>query len=356
VSDTLGVEVWRAPTPLPKPVMTAAGPFDTFFHVVVVIHDDDLQGWGYSGLASGPELDRAADRAVRLLSARPSTLDALLTVEHFEQAWGAAPSDTAGKAAANAIAVAAWDLAARRLGVACADLWGRRPGTEALDCYASGIFLDASLGDVRDEAAAYRAAGYRLVKMRTGLPLDADLERFESVRAAFSEPGSIAVDAFHAWRPEQALAFVARAGAPLLWVEDPTPYAELAAVSTASAPVAAGESLETLADLSDLRAGARVDYALLDVQRLGGPMRFLAIASALAAAGARIGAHVYTSISAHLLACVDNPLPVEVFDWSDPLMEAPPAPGADGRLPVGGPGFGIGLRRRTLDRFGQRVA
>jgi L-alanine-DL-glutamate epimerase-like enolase superfamily enzyme len=350
------MEVWQAATPLPTPVLTAAGPYDTFFHLVVVAEGDGLRGWGYSGLATTAELDLTAERAVRLLAARPATLDALLTIEQFQQRSGSVPDDTAAKAAASAIALAAWDLAGRRLGVDCADLWGRRPGTERLDCYGSGFFLDASVDDLRGEAHEYRSAGFRLVKMRTGLSLDEDLARLEAVRTLFPDAGSIAVDAFHSWRPDQALAFVARAPAPLLWVEDATAYDELGAVSTAMAPLAAGESLESLAELTALRTHARVDFVLLDVQRLGGPMRFLSAASALAAAGARIGAHVYTGVSAHLLACVDDPLPVEVFDWSDPLLDPPPAPGVDGRLAVAGPGLGLTLRSDTLDRFGLVVA
>jgi L-alanine-DL-glutamate epimerase-like enolase superfamily enzyme len=333
--------------------MTAAGPFEKFFHLVVVIRAGGGHSWGYSGLASAAELDLATDRAVGLLAARPVTLDALLTIEHFQRSWADAPDDTAAKAAASAIALAAWDLTGRRLGVGCADLWGRRSGTGRLDCYASGFFLDAPAAELQEEAERYRAAGFRLVKMRTGLGVDEDLDRFDTVRATFDRPHSIAVDAFHAWRPEQALAFVDGAPTPLLWVEDATPYADLGGIAGATAPVAAGESLETLAELTSLRDGARVDFVLLDVQRLGGPMRFLATAAALAAAGARIGAHVYTGVSAHLLACVDDPLPVEVFDWSDPLMEAPPAPDRGGQLSVAGPGFGVTLNAGTLERFGE---
>ena len=164
----------------------------------------------------------------------------------------------------------------------------------------------------------------------------------------------IAVDAYHAWDPDQALAFIARGG-DLLWVEDATPYEVLDGIAGAPAPVAAGESLETIDALIELRERAGVDYVLLDVQRLGGPSRFLAAAHALAARGARIRSHVYTPQSAHLMACVADPLPVEVFDWSDPLFTRPLRPDAGGRVPVEGPGFGVTLDRGALERHGELV-
>src|SRR5207253_5511353 len=327
-ADELTVEVWRAPVPLARPVLTSAGPFDTFFHVVVVVGDGrGNEGWGYSGLAGQAEMDGTARRAVELLAARPDTLASLLGVERFEERSDDAPSNTVGKAAANGIAVAAWDLAARRMGLACADLWGRFPGTDSLDCYASGFFLDLDAAGLAGEADDYVSAGYRLVKMRTGLTVDDDVARLEVVRTRFPAPGAIAAYAYHAWDPDQALAFIGRVG-DLLWVEDAAPYEVLDGIAGAPAPVAAGESHESIDALIELRERAGVDYVLLDVQRVGGPSRFLAAAHALAARGARIGSHVYTPQSAHLMACIADPLPVEVFDWSDPLFTRPPRPDA----------------------------
>lgn len=355
VADIVRTSVWRVPTPLPRAVLTPAGPYDTFFHVVVTAEDlDGRVGWGYSGLAGEAVLDATVERARALLGACRPTLDGLLAIEHFEERFPGATSDTAGKAAANAIALAAWDLAARRLGVACADLWGRRPDTEGLACYASGFFLDASPVEVEAEAELYRSQGYRYVKMRTGLPVVDDLARLAAVQRVFPEPGAVAVDAVNSWSPRDTEAFVEGCETPLLWVEDPTRYEVLGALLMLGAPIAAGESLETLAELNALLANARVDCALLDLQRLGGPLRFLAVAHALAARGVRIGAHIYTAASAHLLACVDDPLPVEVFDWSDALFETPPASGPDGRIIVDGPGFGAALRVETLERHGRR--
>jgi D-galactarolactone cycloisomerase len=340
------------PTPLAAPVLTPAGMYDTFFHVVVVAREGPHEGWGYSGLATAPLLDASAGCAARILDEDAGSLGALVGVEHRSSR----SEGTAWNAATNAIALAGWDLVARKLGVACADLWGRRPHTGALDAYASGFFLGGSTADLVDEAERYRSAGYRFVKMRVGLEVDVDLQRFDAVREIFPDDCQIAVDAVCSWSCEDARRFVERASAPLLWLEDPTPYQDLAALGPVEAPLAIGESVQEIADLEDLRRTCGLDYALLDVQQLGGPVRFLAAANALAAQGARIGSHIYTAPSAHLMACVDQPLPVEVFDWSDLLMDPPPAPSEDGRIAVRGPGLGTALRHETLHEHGTRVA
>ena len=340
--------MWRAPTPIPRPVLTAAGVYDTYFHLVVIVGDGDVMGWGMSGMATLQQLDDAVADARRFVEGR-TDLAHLLGVERLGD-------DTASRGATNAIALAAWDFAARRLGVACAELWGRRESTATLPCYGSGFFLDSTIDQLRDEARAYRDNGYQMVKMRTGISVEDDLERFDAVRAFFPKPGTIAVDSFHSWSPADARAFSERVPVPLLWMEDATPYEQLGELKGITAPIAAGESLETVADLEELRDRGGMQFALLDVQRLGGPLLLLDAAAALAAHGARIGSHVYTPQSAHLMACVDDPLPVEVFDWSDPLFVEPPRPDGDGRLAVDGPGFGVDLDYEFLRTHGARVA
>ena len=348
----LAVEIWQVPLPLPRRILTPAGPFDTYYHLVVVLSDGDQAGWGYGATASASQLQEAASEVVRLLSARPLTLASAITVEHFARTAGHPPPAPATRAAVSAVAIAAWDLAARRLGVGCADLWGRRMAGDGIAGYGSGFFLDSTVADLEREAEDLRGRHFRLVKMRTGLTLDEDVARFRAIEPFFPEPATIAVDAVCSWTPAQALAFVDRVGTPLLWVEDATTYERMAEVAGAAAPLAAGESLGSLAELAGLRSRARLDYALLDVQALGGPAAFLGAAHVLTAQGARVAAHIFTPVSAHLLACVDDPGPLEVFDWSDPLMVEPPQPDAGGLIPVSGPGFGVELRRDTLHTYG----
>jgi O-succinylbenzoate synthase len=191
--------------------------------------------------------------------------------------------------------------------------------------------------------------------MRTGAALAEDLHRLAVVRERFGEPESVAVDAVCGWTPEEARAFVAGAGTELLWVEDPVPYDQLDRVAGLGAPVAAGESLGSLAELRALGERGPLDCALLDVQQLGGPAAFLDSARALGAEGRRIGSHIFTAASVHLLAAVPDPLPVEVFDWSDGLFVEPPRPGPDGCLAVAGPGFGVSLDRSAVEDRGELV-
>ncbi len=353
------VELWAVAAPLPRPVVTPAGTFDTYHHLVVrALNGDGVAGSGLAAGVTAGEIERCIERALALLGATGPGLAGLVDVEAIEDAGSVTPADRWSRWAACALSTAGWDLRARRAGVACADLWGRRPGAHALDAYASGFFLSTDLDGLEAEARRYREAGFRTVKARVGMALDDDLERLAVVRRHFPGSLDVAVDAVEAWDVDEALAFVAAAG-PLRWVEDPVPYADFGSLVSrlpaGAAVVAAGESLTDRSELLALRTRDGIDAVLLDVQQVGGPARFLRAAEELAAAGARIGAHVFTPVSTQLLACIDEPLPVEVFDWSDALFTAAPAPGADGRLPVSGPGVGTELDLAAIGRLGALV-
>lgn len=353
-APTVEVELWEVPAPLPEPVLTPAGTFTTYFHLAVVARGADAEGWGLAAVVTEAQLAEVTDHARRLLGDGPATIADLLGAEALDETSG---PTTTSRAAAGALATAGWDLAARHLGVACADLWGRVAGRQDLDAYRSGLFLSTPLDALVAEARRHRGDGYRRVKMRTGLDVERDLERLAAVASVFDEPGTVAVDAVNAWTVEAAAEFVARSPVPLLWVEDPVPLDELAALTarTDDVLVAAGESEETVADLVALRDRGGVGAALLDVQRLGGPRRFLAAAAVLADHGARIGAHIFTPVSAQLLACVADPLPLEVFDWSDALYARVPVPDPLGRVSLTGPGLGVDLDHEVLGALGRRV-
>jgi L-alanine-DL-glutamate epimerase-like enolase superfamily enzyme len=190
--EAVTVEFWAVPAPLPRPVVTPAGAFDTYHHLVVRALDE--HGHCGTGLAAGvtdAEVDACVERANALLAATGRGTDGLVGAEAVEDTRTVTPPDRWSRWAACALATAGWDLRARRAGVACADLWDRRPATDRLDAYASGFFLSTDLDGLEAEARRYREAGFRTVKARTGLSLAHDLERLAVVRRHFPGPGAV---------------------------------------------------------------------------------------------------------------------------------------------------------------------
>jgi mandelate racemase len=351
-------ELWQVSVPLPRAFDIAVGRFDHTDNLVAVLHDEQGQaGAGYVTAFTGG-LDSMTSAAVRLLEGAGARLPALLDVERGqERSFGEEPAREQ-RAAATAIALAAWDLVARERGVACADLWGRQPASEALPCYFSSFFNRAAGGaEFRAEAEQTWKQGYRRVKMRPGLSLEEDLDRIRAVSQIYTEPGVIALNALCTWDGEQTRAFVEQSGVSLLWLEDPVPYDAIDALPVATrsgAPVASGQRCDDVDELADLLEHG-VGYLNPDVQTLGGPGRFLSAGRVLTALGARVGSHMFPYYSVHLLACLADPLPVEAMAWWDLLFENPLRPDAHGCLPVRGPGFGVDISRAALDRYGERV-
>jgi L-alanine-DL-glutamate epimerase-like enolase superfamily enzyme len=350
-------EVWRAGVPLAERFGTAIGHFENYEHVVVVIREGTALGWGSAAFLTAATADRSASLAAAMIDeCLGQTATARVPDVPLPRVGAGEHRDDieARHGAASAVELAWWDLAGRQRGVAAAEMWGAR--RQRVPAYASGFFLSASSRDLVREAEGYVREGFRLAKMRVGRSVDEDVERYRLVAAVIGDSTRVAVDAVQRSTPAEVREFLAHIDGAPLWYEDPVPYARLAEVAGVGAPIAAGESLPDLAALRSLLGGGVASLILLDVKWLGGPRRFLAAARALMADGARVGAHVHTAQSAHLLAALPASLPVEDFRWSDALMVDPPRPLPDGSIAARGPGFGVELSLDALARFGHEVA
>jgi L-alanine-DL-glutamate epimerase-like enolase superfamily enzyme len=349
-------EVWRASVPLPERFGTAIGHFDNYEHLVVVIREGTALGWGSAAFLTAATADRSASLAAAMIDDCPGqTATARVPDVPLPRVGAGEHRDDieARHGAASAVELAWWDLAGRQSGVAAAEMWGAR--RQRVPAYASGLFLSTSARGLVTEAERYRREGFRLAKMRVGGSVDDDIDRFRLVARVMGDSARVAVDAVQRSTPAEVREFLAHVDAPL-WYEDPVPYAQLGELAGVGVPIAAGESLHDLASLRSLVGGGVASRLLLDVKWLGGPRRFLAAARALMADGARVGAHVHTAQSAHLLAALPASLPVEDFRWSDALMVNPPRPLPDGSIAARGPGFGVELSLDALARFGHEVA
>jgi L-alanine-DL-glutamate epimerase-like enolase superfamily enzyme len=349
--DLLRHEMWTMQIPLARAVGTPAGPFKQVYAVALRLRDrHGVEGVAYASALDLATMDRIAAIMARLLEERGGNLDPLLEIERHN---GGAAGDHAGRSAVCAISMAVWDLLGRRRGLPCAALWGNGGARDELDAYASFFFSDLSLEALLEEARAYRARGYRLAKMRAGRPGAEDEARFDAMCEIFSEPRSIAVETFFTFTGSRIETFVGGVSGQPLWIEDPAPYGSIGQLGHKDL-IAAGETCISTYELVALhRAG--IDRLILDVQFLGGPLQFLEAARTLLALGCRVGSHTKSHESLHLLAALPQSMPVEVFDWWQPIFNEEPTPDSLGRLAVQGPGLGRTLNEKSLEAYGQKI-
>ncbi len=306
---------------------------------VTLTSPDGHNGFGYSYFINNPEtIRKATETAIWLAEAARSELSWLLNVERLEETLYGERADMATRAAANALSVAAWDLLGRQLGVPCYQLWNGH--AQPLLGFRSGYYWDTAESSAEEKAQAALADSFRMVKVLVGqdTPL-ADADRIRRIQQVFPEPETVIADAFWNWSVDEAARFAAAVETPLLWFEDPVPYEQLGSLVSPHV-IGTGESLGTLGDVIAVaqRGAGRV---LLDIGRIGGPVRFLEMGRMLNSMGVAVGSHVYVHQSLHLLNALTMPSPVELLDWWEPLYLNNPKPDADGLVMAAGPGLGF---------------
>ena len=297
---------YRLAIPFRAPYRTSTGTLDERELLVVRLEDDDgIVGWG-EGAPLGP----------------------------------LGPTETLA-----AEEMALLDLEARRAG---------RPAVSPLgaDAVAVNMTLPAApVADLAAAAAAGAAAGYDCFKVKVGV--GDDVERVSAVRDAIGPDALIRLDANGAWRPEEAIGHLDRlSGLGIELVEQPcASLAELAEVRfAAGVPIAADESVRTVADLLAAADHGACDQVCVKISPAGG----VAAARELIAAARSHGIEPYVS------SALDGPLGIaaglqlasaeaierhcglatlELFD--SPLTALLPPP-TGGRMAVPpGPGLGI---------------
>ena len=347
-------ELWRMRIPLPEAIGTPGRSF-SFTHVLLALLRDSHGrcGMGYSRFFDPADLEPSIV-AAQALFAQAAGLAELLDIERIE---ASAPAERrfVSHSAASALSMAAWDLAGRQRGMACADLWGRPARRESIDCYASALFLHTPIHELAEEARSYRSRNYHQVKMRAAPTIEETLARLAAVQTVYGEPATIAIEAALSWNVATTNIFLRSTPVSPLWLEDPVNYDLLGEVELGGHTIAAGEILDSTRALARLHGTGQVANIIIDVQAIGGPLRFLEAARMLIALGATIGSHRFPQQSAHLLACLPESLGVEAVDWANPSLDPLPDPDPAGKVAVRGPGFNTSINQPTIDSYGERV-
>lgn len=325
-------------------------------NIVEIIAGED-RGIGYTFAFSAQEADAVTPLVLHLAKALRGAQAADVRA-HWSRMW--AQINFMGRAGAavmalSAIDTALWDLHARQLGAPLHMLLGL-PRCELPVYFAAGWLSFSREGLVQDACEAI-AAGYRGYKMRLGGDWQEDVRRVMAVREAIGPEPWLMADANQAWDLSTAIQAVhALEPASLRWLEEPVDaedFEGLAAVrAEASMPIAAGETVYGTAPFARMIATGSADVLQPDLMRCGGITGFFDVATLARIARLEISTHLFTEVSAHLMAIAPAGVVEYLKGWFDDLFEGAPDSARGLVAPTERPGLGITLRADTLERWG----
>lgn len=315
----------------PDALATAFGKFNSTSLLVVEIHTDNgLVGWG-EGLARYAPTAHA-DIVTRLL--RPILIGEDPTeVERLWQRMFRVYTGQSGGVLLEAVAacdIALWDILGKAAGLPLHRLLGGT-GRRSVPAYASSVSWAGD--DVAGaQADAYVRAGFRMMKVKIGAPLDRALRRIRFVRERVGPDVALCTDANWAFDLDEAVV-LARACLDLgyTWLEEPIVPEDIDGLRRLRAAVpirlAAGESEHTAFGARTMIAERLVGVVQPDVARSGGITETRRIASLAHAFHVRYAPHmgqsgaICAAASLQLCSAMPNGWVFECMTYPNPLRD-----------------------------------
>ena len=295
------IEFWPVDIPITDPFVVATGArvvAENIF-IRVTLHDD-TQGYGES--APFPEVGgETRDSCLTTLRQLAATLIGTSAGHYALCAADMAQAAPAQPAARCGLETAMIDAYCRSTQIPMWRLWGGqdiRPRETDITIPIATLEKSVSL------ARGWYARGFRLFKMKVGKDVDQDIRRLEAVH--HSLPGiSFIGDGNQGYSREECLAFargVRRFGGTIVLLEQPVVRDDLDSMTAirqdTGIPVAADESVRSLADARNVIARCAADYINIKIMKTG-VIEAVAIAEATLAAGLKlmVGGMVETRIA-----------------------------------------------------------
>lgn len=251
--------------------------------------------------------------------------------------------------------MAAWDACARAADLPLVRLLGGTPGpVRAYNSNGLGIVPPKELAA---EAAAFLEGGFRAMKVRLGRD-DAgdDAAAVEAVRKAVPE-GTVLMSDFNQGlsRREAMRRLPALDPLGLAWFEEPVAYADLETCrdlrGACSTPIQIGENFYGPADMAEAVAAEALDFAMPDMQRIGGVTGWLRAAAIADEARIPVSSHLFPEFSAQLLRVTPGAHWLEYVDWASAFL-AEPIEIRDGAAHVpDAPGSGVAWNEEAVRRL-----
>jgi L-alanine-DL-glutamate epimerase-like enolase superfamily enzyme len=345
--QTITVSHVRVPLPKPAAVSTFKIPaVDTC--VITLRTREGLSGIGWCA-AFGAEKCRALMAMVRDLFGTLINRDASDTEGNWaamRQAASFVGRDGISAMAISALDTASWDIKAKAAGLPLWKMIGG--GRTEIPCYASeGLWINASLEELREEAASLIARGHTAMKLRVGKPdLAEDIARTAAVREVIGPDTILMVDANQGWSVERAKEACRELSAfNLEWIEEPVDHEDVRGCALVAAdtdtPICQGETSWNERGMRHLLVVGAADVLMADLQRCSGPTGWIKAAAAAKEHAVPITPHLFHETSAHLMSAAPDSIWCEHMPWWEPILKEP-LPFREGCLHLSDkPGIGV---------------
>ncbi|MES2978662.1 MAG: enolase C-terminal domain-like protein [Pseudomonadota bacterium] len=225
------------------------------------------------------------------------------------------------------IDMAAWDALARARDLPLVRLLGSAP--RPIRAYNSRGLGLIGAAKAADEALQLAAPGFKAIKIRLGYPtVKEDMAVVQAVRDAVGEGVELMSDYNQGLSVAEARHRVrALADEGLRWIEEPTfaeDYAGHALIRSASrVNIQMGENWWGPHDMAKSLAAGASDLCMPDAMKIGGVTGWLKAAAMAETAGLPLSSHLFSEVSAHLLAASPTCDWLEYVDWADPILAEP---------------------------------
>lgn len=251
--------------------------------------------------------------------------------------------------------VACWDALSLAAGLPLASYIGSQP--RPIPAYNSNGLGLMSPEQAADEAEALLEQGFQAVKLRLGrATAEQDLAVVRAVRRRLPDTVALMTDYNQALTVTEAIRRgQALDGEGVYWIEEPTrhdDYAGCARIAAAlKTPVQIGENFAGASAMATALAADACDYAMPDLERIGGITGWQRAAALASAVGIEMSSHIFPEVSAHLLAATPTCHWLEYVDWAAPIL-AEPLRIVDGLAQVPDrPGSGVAWDTDAVKRF-----
>jgi mandelate racemase len=251
--------------------------------------------------------------------------------------------------------VACWDALAIAANQPLATLLGGSPRpVRAYNSNGLGLMGPEALARETEELLE---GGFRALKLRLGYEtLAEDLRAVKAVRARLPEGIELMVDYNQALTVAEALARGRALDAEgVYWIEEPIRHDDYRGCARLAAelatPIQIGENFSHPTAMQEALAAGACDYAMPDLERIGGVSGWLRAAGLASAHGVEMSTHLFPEVSAHLMAVTPTAHWLEYVDWAGSIL-AEPLRVVDGMaMPSTRPGNGLEWDAQAVARY-----